>query len=64
MSTQETAHTLFLDVDGTNFAYRIIGSASPATPPLLLLNHFRSNIDLVSISFQNWTLYLLYLSNG
>ena len=64
MSTQETAHTLFLDVDGTNFAYRIIGSASPAMPPLLLLNHFRSNIDLVSISFQNWTLYLLYLSNG
>lgn len=48
MSTQETAPTLFLEANGTNFAYRVIGSPVPALAPLLLLNHFRSNIDLVS----------------
>ncbi|KAK0710725.1 Alpha/Beta hydrolase protein [Lasiosphaeris hirsuta] len=49
MSTQETAPTLYLEVNGTKFAHRLIGSQNPvcvASPPLLLLNHFRSNIDL------------------
>lgn len=49
MSTQETAKTLYLEVNGIKFAYRLIGAATPSaadTPPLLLLNHFRSNIDL------------------
>ncbi|KAK3322967.1 Alpha/Beta hydrolase protein [Apodospora peruviana] len=49
MSTQATAETLFIEAAGTKFAYRIIGSRTPAnanTPPLLLLNHFRSTIDL------------------
>ncbi|KAK3367666.1 Alpha/Beta hydrolase protein [Podospora didyma] len=49
MSTQETAKTLFLEADGTQFAYRLIGNQTPAnsdSPPLLLLNHYRSTIDL------------------
>ncbi|KAK0647136.1 Alpha/Beta hydrolase protein [Cercophora newfieldiana] len=46
MSTQEVAPTLLLEAGGTNFAYRIIGSPMPALAPLLLLNHFRSTINL------------------
>ncbi|KAK3356685.1 Alpha/Beta hydrolase protein [Lasiosphaeria hispida] len=49
MSTQETAKTLYVEVDGIKYAHRIIGEQTPsslASPPLLLLNHFRSNIDL------------------
>jgi pimeloyl-ACP methyl ester carboxylesterase len=50
MSTQETAKTLYIAVDGIKFAYRIIGAASvndgSNAPPLLMLNHFRSNVDL------------------
>lgn len=45
MSTQETAKTLFLVVDGTKYAYRLIGNASDSQPPLLMLNHVRSTID-------------------
>jgi pimeloyl-ACP methyl ester carboxylesterase len=50
MSTQQTALTKFLEVDGINYAYRLIGNATQngntTTPPLLLLNHIRSTIDL------------------
>ncbi|KAF2113885.1 Alpha/Beta hydrolase protein [Lophiotrema nucula] len=49
MSTQETAKTLYLDVKGIKYAYRIIGGVNHERneqPPLLMLNHFRSNIDL------------------
>jgi pimeloyl-ACP methyl ester carboxylesterase len=50
MSTQETAKTSFISVEDIKFAYRIIGPASNNggnnIPPLLMLNHFRSNIDL------------------
>ncbi|KAK0723350.1 Alpha/Beta hydrolase protein [Lasiosphaeria miniovina] len=49
MWTQANAKTLFLTVAGTQFAYRLIGNSTPAaagSPPLLLLNHFRSTIDL------------------
>ncbi|KFY60850.1 hypothetical protein V497_03333 [Pseudogymnoascus sp. VKM F-4516 (FW-969)] len=49
ISTQETARTLFLTADGIDFAYRLIGSpanSSSNSRPLLLLNHFRSTIDL------------------
>ncbi len=45
MATQETAKTLFLTVDGTKYAYRLIGNASDSSPPLLMLNHVRSTID-------------------
>lgn len=47
MSTQETAPTLFITANDIKFAYRIIGQpAKDNAPPLLMLNHFRSNIDL------------------
>ncbi|KAM7203367.1 Alpha/Beta hydrolase fold [Rhypophila sp. PSN 637] len=47
MATQETAKTLYLTTNGTKFAYRIIGPPSKDNrPPLLMLNHFRSTIDL------------------
>jgi pimeloyl-ACP methyl ester carboxylesterase len=49
MTTQETAKTNFISVEDIKFAYRIIGPASSNgdnTTPLLMLNHFRSNIDL------------------
>ncbi|KAK5692125.1 hypothetical protein LTR97_011299 [Elasticomyces elasticus] len=46
MSTQETAPTSCLEANGTSYAYRLIGHSPNATRPLLLLNHFRSNIDL------------------
>ena len=46
MSTQQTAKTSYLTTDGVKFAYRIIGDRSNDSLPLLLLNHFRSNIDL------------------
>lgn len=45
MSTQETAKTLYLEVDGTKYAYRLIGNSSDSSPPLLMLNHVRSTID-------------------
>jgi hypothetical protein len=47
---QETAKTDFPSVENIKFAYRIIGAASnhgnTTTPPLLILNHFRSSIEL------------------
>lgn len=46
MSTQETAKTQFLEANGITFGYRVVGKTSTTEPPLLLLNHFRSNIDL------------------
>jgi pimeloyl-ACP methyl ester carboxylesterase len=50
MSTQETAKTLFITVENIKFAYRIIGQAPSdvgnTARPLLMLNHFRSNVDL------------------
>ncbi|KAL9090323.1 MAG: hypothetical protein Q9165_005356 [Trypethelium subeluteriae] len=45
MTTQETAKTLFLDVNGSNIAYRLIGNGTNSSPPLLMLNHVRSTID-------------------
>jgi pimeloyl-ACP methyl ester carboxylesterase len=60
MATQETAKTLYLTADGIKFAYRIIGSSSHNhSKPLLMLNHFRSNIDL-------WDPYLIdnFTSSG
>ncbi|KAH7258885.1 Alpha/Beta hydrolase protein [Fusarium redolens] len=52
MSTQETAKTLFLNVDGIDFAYRVIGKSNNSQPPLLMLNHVRSTID-------TWDPYLI-----
>lgn len=48
MSTQETARTLYLTADGTRYAYRLIGEtpSDSGKLPLLMLNHFRANIDL------------------
>ncbi|KAH8719168.1 Alpha/Beta hydrolase protein [Phaeosphaeriaceae sp. PMI808] len=49
MATQETAKTLYLTVEDIKYAYRLIGntvSDKITTPPLLMLNHFRANIDL------------------
>jgi len=46
MTTQETAPTSYLTADDTKYAYRLIGNSTTGTRPLLLLNHFRSNIDL------------------
>jgi pimeloyl-ACP methyl ester carboxylesterase len=46
MSTQETALTSYVEVNGINIAYRVIGVPVEGTVPLLVLNHFRSNIDL------------------
>ncbi|KAI4160344.1 MAG: hypothetical protein LQ342_005840 [Letrouitia transgressa] len=45
MATQGSAKTLFLTVDNTRFAYRLIGTAKSTSPPLLMLNHVRSTID-------------------
>ena len=45
MSTQETAQTLYLEANGTTYAYRIIGNRSDDSPPLLMLSHVRSTID-------------------
>ncbi|KAH7126030.1 Alpha/Beta hydrolase protein [Dactylonectria macrodidyma] len=45
MTTQETAKALYLEVEGTKYAYRVIGNASGDSPPLLVLNHVRSTID-------------------
>ncbi|KAI8192988.1 hypothetical protein KHU50_012971 [Colletotrichum sp. SAR 10_65] len=45
MATQETARTLYLEAEGTRYAYRLIGNASNEAPPLLMLNHVRSTID-------------------
>jgi pimeloyl-ACP methyl ester carboxylesterase len=45
MSTQETAKTLYLTVEGIKYAYRLIGNATTSSPPLLMLNHVRSTID-------------------
>lgn len=49
MSTQSTAKTLYLSTKGIKYAYRLIGTPSSdptASPPLLMLNHFRANTDL------------------
>ncbi|KAF2167139.1 hypothetical protein M409DRAFT_22570 [Zasmidium cellare ATCC 36951] len=50
MSTQSTATTRYLEADGIRFAYRLIGNSTingtDSPPPLLMLNHIRSTIDL------------------
>ncbi|UKZ80871.1 hypothetical protein TrVFT333_008636 [Trichoderma virens FT-333] len=43
---QENAPTRFLTANGIKFAYRVIGPVNPSKPPVLFLNHYRSNIDL------------------
>jgi pimeloyl-ACP methyl ester carboxylesterase len=43
MSTQQTALTQYVDVDGIKFAYRRFGN--PAEVPLVLLMHFRGTMD-------------------
>ncbi|KAG6362965.1 hypothetical protein INS49_008060 [Diaporthe citri] len=45
MTMQETAKTLYLEAEGIQYAYRIIGNSSDNGPPLLMLNHVRSTID-------------------
>ncbi|KAF4467209.1 Alpha beta hydrolase fold-1 [Fusarium albosuccineum] len=45
-TTQETAKTLYLTANNIKFAYRIIGPEKSSKPPILFLNHYRSNIDL------------------
>jgi len=43
MSTQQTAITKFIDVEGINVAYRLFGAASGT--PLLFNQHFRGTMD-------------------
>ncbi|KAJ6786269.1 hypothetical protein PWT90_00809 [Aphanocladium album] len=45
MATQQTAKTLFLNAQGIDYAYRLIGNSSAVSPPLLMLNHVRATID-------------------
>jgi pimeloyl-ACP methyl ester carboxylesterase len=42
-ATHRTAETLFVDAAGVELAYRRFGS--PAEPPLVMLQHFRGNLD-------------------
>ncbi len=47
--------TAFVEVSGTKFAYRLIGTPSTsATPPLVLLQHFRGTMS-------HWDPAFLYL---
>ena len=39
------AENLSLDVDGDRFVYRRFGATDEAVPPLVLLQHFRGNLD-------------------
>jgi pimeloyl-ACP methyl ester carboxylesterase len=41
--THQTAETQFVDADGVRFAYRRFGS--PGATPLVMLQHFRGNLD-------------------
>lgn len=43
--THLTAPTRFLNVGGTQFAYRRWGNAAAAQPPLLMLQHYRGGMD-------------------
>src|SRR5271170_357092 len=43
MSTQQTAKTLYADVNGTKMAYRRFGN--PAKVPLVFMMHFRGTMD-------------------
>jgi pimeloyl-ACP methyl ester carboxylesterase len=43
VTTHQTAETHFVDPAGVRFAYRRFGT--PATTPLLMLQHFRGNLD-------------------
>ncbi|GAA2896607.1 alpha/beta hydrolase [Streptosporangium fragile] len=43
MTTHQTAPTRFAEVDGTAYAYRRFGAAGGT--PLLMLQHFRGNLD-------------------
>ncbi|KAB5584904.1 Alpha/Beta hydrolase protein [Coniochaeta sp. 2T2.1] len=41
-----TAKTQFIEANGISFGYRVVGEPHTTEPPVLLLNHFRSSIDL------------------
>jgi pimeloyl-ACP methyl ester carboxylesterase len=43
VTTHQTAETRFVDAAGVRFAYRRFGA--PAATPLLMLQHFRGNLD-------------------
>lgn len=45
ISTATTAETRFVDVGGTQFAYREIGAQRNGEPPLVLLHRFRAEMD-------------------
>ena len=62
MSTQQTAETRFVDVDGTKFAYRRFGRSSDV--PLVFLMHFRGTMDhwdpaLINRVAEQRTIFLL-----
>jgi pimeloyl-ACP methyl ester carboxylesterase len=42
---QLTAENRSVDVDGDSFAYRRFGNAETEAPPLVMLQHFRGNLD-------------------
>ncbi|ATB35954.1 alpha/beta hydrolase [Cystobacter fuscus] len=45
-STAVTAKNQFVQgANGVRYAYRRLGAASPSVPPLVLLQHFRGNLD-------------------
>jgi pimeloyl-ACP methyl ester carboxylesterase len=44
-STATEAKTQFVDVDGTQFAYRTLGVEKAGEPPLVLLQRFRAEMD-------------------
>ena len=55
MATQEKAPTRYIRAEGIQYAYRLIGpdhTLISIQPPLLMLNHYRSTIDL-------WDPYLI-----
>jgi pimeloyl-ACP methyl ester carboxylesterase len=44
--TAVTAKNQFVEAaNGVTYAYRQLGAAPDATPPLVLLQHFRGNLD-------------------
>lgn len=45
VSTASEAETRFVDVDGTPFAYRLLGVEQAGEPPLVLLHRFRAEMD-------------------
>jgi pimeloyl-ACP methyl ester carboxylesterase len=43
--THNTVPTQFVEADGIRFAYRRFGRPDTAAPPLVLVQHFRGNLD-------------------